>query len=201
MGRPSTYDSDQILDVAAALVCTGGPAALSITGIANRLGAPSGSIYHRFRSRDTLAASLWLRAVERFQSGYFEALDQDDSQTAVRRAASYVLSWSRENLDDARLLLLYRSSDLLQDGWPRALSERNELQRARITQAIDHLCTRLGTTTAMDRRRVVFAIIDLPYGAARTPLAAGEPPSTDLDAIVDDAVTAVIDGIGRRSPK
>ena len=48
---------------------------------------------------------------------------------------------------------------------------------------------------------MIFAIIDLPYGAARTRLAAGKPPSTDLDSIVEDAVTAVIDGIGRRSAK
>jgi len=173
----------------------GGPAALNVARVAEQLGAPSGSIYHRFNSRDALAAALWLRAVERFQDYCFDAFELDDPVTAARTAALSVLSWTRENFDDARLLLLYRSSDLLGDGWPIEYAQRNEAQRARTNKAIAKLCRRLGAVTAADRRRVVYAVVDLPYAAVRGPLAHGKPPSADLDSIVDDAVTAVIGGI------
>lgn len=197
MGRPAAYGTEQILDTAATLIGEGGPAALSVARIADRLGAPSGSIYHRFRSRDILAASLWLRAVERFQDGWLDAVRHDDPRGAARMAAMHVLSWSRDHLDDARLLLLYRSDDLLNQGWPPELTQRNHQQRARIDKAIGALCDRLGAATAAERRRVIFAVIDIPYGAVRRPLAAGKRPPRELDAFVDDAVVAVIEGIGR----
>lgn len=165
----------------------------------DRLGAPSGSIYHRFRSRDALVASLWLRAVERFQEGFVLALGNDDPITATRAAALFVLEWSRANIEDARILLLYRSSDFLVDGWPPEFGVRNRQQRARVAEAIGELCDRLGANSRPDRRRVTFAVVDLPYGAVRGGLAAGVPPTHDLDSIVDDAVVAVIGGIGGRS--
>ncbi|NOX28486.1 MAG: helix-turn-helix transcriptional regulator, partial [Actinobacteria bacterium] len=56
MGRRPKYSSDQILDAAASLLAADGPTALSVARIAARLGAPSGSIYHRFGSRDVLVA-------------------------------------------------------------------------------------------------------------------------------------------------
>ena len=104
MPRPAKFDADQLLDTAAGLVVSeGGPAALTMTAVADRLGAPSGSIYHRFRSRDLLAASLWLRAVERFQDAVLPALEEHDVTTAARRSAATVLEWSRTNLVDAQL--------------------------------------------------------------------------------------------------
>lgn len=199
MGRPSRYTADQILDAASALVADGSPTALSISGVAGRLGAPSGSIYHRFRSRNVLAASLWLRSVQRFQDGYLQATDQQDPRTAARRAAAHVLAWSRSNLDDATLLLMYRSSDLIDGDWPPELQQRNQLQRDRADRAIAALSRRLGASNRSDRRRVQFAVVDIPYGAVRTPLSQGRPPEPDLDAIVDDAVAAIIDGITKRT--
>jgi hypothetical protein len=144
-----------------------------------------------------LAASVWLWAVERFQEGYLAALRQSEPRAAARAAAAHVLRWSRQNLDDARLLLLYRSSQLVGASWPAELEVRNLAQRTRAESALGELSRRLGARTAVDRRRVVFATVDIPYGAVRTPLSRGVPPEPELDALVDDAVLAVIEGIGR----
>ena len=198
MGRPPKFDADQILDAAAALVAEGGPSALSVSGVAERLAAPTGSIYHRFRSRDVLAASLWLRTVERFQHGFHAALHLEDPRAAVRAAATHVLAWSRENVAEAQLLLLYRSGDVIGHGWPPELEQRNKQLRDRVERAVADLCRRLEATTRADRRRVRFAMIDIPYGAVRTPLARGAAPERELDPIVDDAVLAAIDGMTRR---
>jgi len=198
VGRPSRFDEDQILDAAVELVGAGGPAALTVAGVAERLGAPSGSIYHRFGSRDALAGAMWLRAVESFQAQYAAALEEPDARRAARRAAMSVLAWSREHLDEAQVLLLYRSRDFIGGGWPPELEARNAAQRANVTTMLEGLCRRLRARSAADRRRVTFAVVEIPYAAIRTSLAAGEAPPDGLDAMVDDAVTAVLDGL---SPK
>ena len=70
MGRPPKFDSQQILDATALLIAEGGPEQATVASIAKRLGAPSGSIYHRFESRDLLLARLWIRTVHRAQQGF-----------------------------------------------------------------------------------------------------------------------------------
>jgi AcrR family transcriptional regulator len=199
MGRPSKYSCDVILDAAASLVADGGPAALTTTAVACALGAPSGSIYHRFASRELLAGSLWIRALERFQMGCFAALAHDDPREGVRAAAQFVLVWCRENLDDARLLMLYRSSDFVEGDWPPSLQESNRRLRNDLDRAIRDVNTRLGATSKSDRRRVLFAVVDIPSGAVRGPLRRGVGPEKILDAIVDDAVVATIAGISGRN--
>ena len=78
MGRPSKFDSEQMLDAAAGLVARGGPSRATVAAIAEKLEAPSGSIYHRFESRDLLLARLWIRTVRRAQEGFAAALDGPD---------------------------------------------------------------------------------------------------------------------------
>ncbi len=193
MGRRSKYSSDQILDAAASLLADDGPHALSVARIAGRLGAPSGSIYHRFGSRDVLVASLWLRAVEGFQNALDRAFDEPDPHLAARAFARRILDWTRTDTQSAQLLVLHRSTDLVDGEWPADLVARNREQLARVEHMTDVLGDRLGATSLAERRRVVFAVIDIPYGAVRSALARGEAPGPELNEIVDDAVVAVLD--------
>lgn len=192
MPRPPKFSSDQILDAAATLLAEVGPAALSVAAVARALGAPSGSIYHRFGSRDVLVATLWLRSVERFHAAITPTLDEADPAAAVRRFALAVVEWSRTKPVDARMLLVHRSSDLLHDGWPPDLVERNRAQRARVAAMLRELERRLGATDVESRRRVAFAAVDVPYAAVRSSLVRGRTPPPELDAIVVDAVDGVI---------
>lgn len=195
MGRPAKFTSDAILDTALRLLAHDGVAALNISSIARDLGAPSGSIYHRFASRDVLVATLWLRAVERFQATLTDPLSLDDPRASVRAVAAAVLEWCRNNPMEAQLLLLHRSDNLLTDGWPEEVTSRNRRQRTRVARAIDELGHRLGARSDADRRRVAFAAIDLPYAAARASLVHRQVPPRHMDSIVDDAVIAVVNGI------
>ncbi|MBN4047425.1 TetR/AcrR family transcriptional regulator [Acidimicrobiaceae bacterium AH-315-P05] len=192
MGRRPKYSPDQILDAAASLLADDGPHALSVARIAGRLGAPSGSIYHRFGSRDVLVASLWLRVVEDFQEALSPAFDEPDPHVAVRALARRILDWARSDTQSAQLLMLHRSTDLIDGEWPADLVARNREQIARVEQMIGVLGDRLGATSLAERRRVVFAVVDIPYGAVRSALGRGEAPGPELDAIVDDAVVAVL---------
>jgi AcrR family transcriptional regulator len=192
MGRTAKYTADQVLDKARGLLVDRGPAGVSVQGIAAALRAPSGSVYYRFASRDLLMASLWLRSVERFQAGLFGLLDDSDAYRIARRSAAYVLTWSRAFVDDARLLMVYRSGDLLDSGWPAELVERNAEQLARIESYLVELGRRLGAASPAGMRRIRFAVLDIPYAAVREPLLRGEAPASELDALVDAAVTAVL---------
>jgi len=192
MGRPSKFSSNQILDTASRLLACDGPGSLSVASIAASLRAPSGSIYHRFGSRDILVAELWLRAVERFHKSLTPWLEITNGFDAIRAIAVGVVSWTRDNPLEAHLLLLHRSSDLLHDGWPPELSERNLAQRARSQALIESLCQRVGATTPGECRRVVFAAVDVPYAAVRSYLSSGIPPPDDLIDLVADAVNGVL---------
>lgn len=199
MARPAKFDDEMVLDAASAIVANDGPAALSVVAVAEHLRAPSGSIYHRFASRDLLAASLWLRAVERFQRDWLQALAGDGPHDAARRSARHIVSWSRDNLDDARLLLLHRADDLVAGEWPIELAARNRAQRRNVDNAIAMLCRQLGARSPADRVRVRFAVVDVPYAAVRGSLVQGHPPEPALEAIVDDAVAGVLAHFARKS--
>jgi AcrR family transcriptional regulator len=192
MGRPPRFTADQLLDASRSVLLDAGPAAFSVTAVAESIAAPSGSVYHRFSGRDVLVASLWLRAVERFQAGLFDELAVSDPLLAARGAARYVVRWCREHVEDARLLLLHRSEDLLREGWPAEVRARNSAQQRRLESAMTSLTQRLGARDQGARRRVRFAVMAIPYGAVRGPLGAGRRPDFYLDELVDEAAAAVL---------
>jgi len=195
MSRPAKFTAEAILDTSLALVSEHGPSALTVTAVAERLGAPSGSIYHRFSGRDVLAAALWLRSLRRFQAGFLSALDDPDPLRAARRAAIHVVRWSRGNPSEARLLFLHRSEDLAHSGWPQELRDENAALRKQRESAIGRLCRSLAAAAAPDsdiHRRVRFAVVDIPYAAVRESLAAGGRPHPSLDELTEEAVTALL---------
>jgi AcrR family transcriptional regulator len=67
-----------MLDVARDLLLEGGAHGATVEAISRASGAPTGSIYHRFGSRDELVTRLWMRAVRRSQAAFLEALDLGD---------------------------------------------------------------------------------------------------------------------------
>lgn len=184
MGRPARFDEGRILDAALAVAAEDGPGAATIAAIADRLGAPSGSLYHRFRSRDLLLASLWTRTVRRFQVGYIDALARDDAEAA----ALHTPRWCREYPDQAAVLLLYRRRDLVAR-WPAELAGDLDTLNVRAAEALDAFTAR---RPGLDRERAVFATVDVPYGAVRRHLLAGRPPPPLVDELVVATCRAVL---------
>jgi AcrR family transcriptional regulator len=66
MGRALFYKPG-FLAAARAIACERGPAAVTIDSVTRRLGAPKGSFYYRFASRDALLGELWLEATLEYQ--------------------------------------------------------------------------------------------------------------------------------------
>ena len=184
MPRPARYSVDDLLDAAAVLLAAEGPAAVAMAGVARAVGAPSGSVYHRFPTRSALCGALWLRTEERFQAGFVAALrsEEDDVERCVG-AARYVVRWCRAHPIDAQVLLLGPGA-LDPDGWPESVLERRaELQRT-VTGAM------AGVPVDPDRLRA--AVVDVPVGVVRRYLVARQTIPDSVDAIVEDCARALV---------
>jgi len=167
VGRPAKYSTGEILDTTARLVAEGGPGLATIAAIAGQLKAPSGSIYHRFASRDLLLAHLWVRTVREAQEGFVAALRIDDVEEAAVAAALHIPRWSRAHLDQAQVLLLYRREDLV-ERWPDELGHELTTLNDGVTKALTaYTRRRFGSANQRTRQAVSFALVDVPYAGGR----------------------------------
>lgn len=184
MGRAARFTAEQILDAAVAVVGRSGPAGATIGAIAGDLGAPVGSVYHRFASRDLLLARLWLRTVDRYQQGFLAALDGGDATAA----ALHTPRWCRAHPAEARVLLLYRREDLAAR-WPEELGEELARANAGLAAAVERFCAGRHSAT-----RAAFALVDVPYAAVRRHVAAGRTPPAEVDGLIAETCRAVLGG-------
>jgi len=192
VGRPAKFDSDEILDITAVLIAEGGLGQATVSEIGVRLGAPSGSIYHRFDSRDLLLARLWIRTVRRAQKGFLAALSIDDLHEAATGAALHILRWSRAHRAEASVLLLYRREDLA-DRWPDELGDELSVLNDDMRQAVRNFTRRrFGRVTPTHLQTVTFALVDVPYAACRRYLLAGQEPPASIDDLVLRACTCTL---------
>jgi AcrR family transcriptional regulator len=195
MGRLQRYTSDQILDSARGLVLGEGIAATTIGKIARASGAPPGSIYYRFESRETLLAELWVRAVERAQRHCITAVGAvGEPAEAVIAGGLSVFDFVLSEPADAQLLVTMRRADLIRSPFPAQLVER---LRA-LNQPMDDLVRRLagqlfGQPTAQAQELITLAMFDLPYGSVRRHLLAGAAPPAAHRPYVERAIRAVLE--------
>lgn len=194
MARPPKYSSDQILDAVVEVTKRNGVAAVSATGVAALLGAPSGSIYHRFPSRDVLVASAWLRAGERFRGELAAALEGPDPEAAALAAVRATLDWARRRPGEASLFLLYDRSDLSRKEWPPEVFRRANRLGTEVTDTLRRFSTRLAGAS---QARVRFALIDVPQAALRRALSSGAAIDSEAQTLVEETVIALL---GRREP-
>jgi len=195
MPRPQIHLTDTMLDAARDLILGDGSPRATMEAIAGASGAPTGSIYHRFGSRDELIAKLWMRAVYRSQASFLTALDrEEDPQEAALAAAMSILDFCEEHPADARLLVSFRREDLIRSVPEGPLAdELAELNRP-VERAVVDLARRLyGTRSRAALDRTLLAVFDLPYGAARRYLITGAKLPSGLRADLIRAVTAVLD--------
>jgi AcrR family transcriptional regulator len=183
------FSQIDFLTAAQAIAVAQGPAAVTIASITARLGAPTGSFYHRFASRNVVLGELWLRTVLDFQEGIGAALDAGDGL----RAALHTPAWVRAHPDNARLLLMYDRRDFIQGEWPEELRERvaemtermeaGSRQRARVI---------FGEDGREEVRLAQFLIAEVPVAAVRQHLVRREPPPPLVDRLIRTTYRAVV---------
>lgn len=189
MARPRTHHYDDFLDAAVELFGRGGTSAASMSATAKAVGAPSGSIYHRFADRSTLLAGVWLRTESRFQQGFLAELAGDPPLEAAVAAAGHVVRWCRANPNEGRVLLTGRHEFGYPD-WPQEAMDTTRRGERTLRAELRELTRNLGAAHGVDRDEVVLAVIDLPYAAVRRHLAAGRtPPPRTVDLVTAAART------------
>ncbi|MCX6470356.1 MAG: TetR/AcrR family transcriptional regulator [Corynebacteriales bacterium] len=180
MARSQKYDVEAILD-AAAEACREHWRDTTITHVAKAAGAPTGSIYHRFASRDALLGALWVRSIRRFHEGLLVASEIDDPRESLAALARHVPRFCRDNPADAKAMSLYRRTDLIE-----LVPESMRDDVATVNDAIDVALRdvvrrRYGRLTDRRVRLALLATRQGPYGLIR-PLV-GDAIPADYDAI------------------
>jgi AcrR family transcriptional regulator len=188
------FDEERILAAAGRLVASHGPSGATIGAISRSLGAPTGSIYHRFESRDVLLATLWLRAAAAFQDAFFERLAGAGPREAGLEAALYMAERVREDPSEARMLLLHRREDFVDRGWPAAFRTRAARLAHQIETELRAFSRRLcGRADARTVRTVAYAVIEAPFAAIRRHVAAKESPPRYVDLLIQATYEAVVE--------
>ncbi|MFJ8692084.1 TetR/AcrR family transcriptional regulator [Streptomyces roseolilacinus] len=192
MARPPRFDTDQLLDAAVRLAAAGGPPAVTMSAVAQAVGAPSGSVYHRFAGRPALLAEVWLRTVERFQEGYLAVLDgESDPRRAARAAARYAVGWSRRHPEEVALLL-YGAADFGRADWSEEHTRRADAGNRRVFATLEALTESLGAMDEQGRDRIVLALVDLPLSVVRRHVRAGTPLPPHAEDLIEECTAALL---------
>ena len=170
---------------------------MTVDSVAERTGAPKGSFYYRFASRDALLGELWLKTALAYQEGFVAAIETGDGLAAALHAPA----WSRLHLDDARLLLLYSSHDFVQGDWPSALERGVRDQTQRIESCFERFARQAFGGAGLDEvRRAAFVLVEVPLAAVKPHLRRREPPPPLVDELIARTYHAIV-GRGRNRPK
>jgi AcrR family transcriptional regulator len=103
-----------ILSAALRLFTQNGFAATSIDDIRRASGASVGSIYHHFGGKEGVAAELYVRALESYQSGVLERFRANPpARLGIEWLVHHHLEWVASHPDEARFLLGMRSAEVL----------------------------------------------------------------------------------------
>ncbi|KAF0847801.1 TetR/AcrR family transcriptional regulator [Nocardia caishijiensis] len=175
MGRPPLHDHDSFLDAAARLFAAQGSRAVTMAAVARSIGAPSGSIYHRFPDRPALLAALWLRSGRRFLEGYSRVVGVAPSTADAVAASAWIVDWCRDNLAEA-IVLQAGARTFTPDEWPESaraeLAEHDAIRRQTLRTAV----AALAEQTGLPHDRILFTLVDMPLAVVRPYFHNGEPP-------------------------
>ncbi|MDA0637835.1 TetR family transcriptional regulator [Nonomuraea sp. MCN248] len=197
MARPARFTADQFLDAAVRKAAAAGPAAVTMSAVAAELGAPNGSIYHRFATRTDLLAEMWLRTVETFQEGYLTVLGTPasgpthDAAQVARAAARQVVAWSRAHPEQATVLL-YGADDFDRAHWSEPHLRRAEAGDQRVRTALAALTDALELHAPEAADRVTLALIDLPLALVRRHLRAGTTLPPHAEDLAEGGAAALL---------
>ncbi|NPD70432.1 TetR/AcrR family transcriptional regulator [Lichenicola cladoniae] len=169
MVRTAHFSAQHFIDAAVALVAESGPRAATMQAIAHRVGAPTGSIYHRFKSRSAILATAWnasYGALARVLTPLLQA-------ARPREAALALLPWVGEDRLRARFLLLHEPVSLFEDTPPPELLRKEmEQLESEMDHAFRACVSRIGDGMIReeDLARAKFLIFDAPVAILRSHL-------------------------------
>lgn len=189
MGRNAHFKNEQFVESALKIAADQGPTAVTIAAVAREVGAPVGSVYHRFLSRDVLLAEVWLQVVTSFQEGFLKVLNSDEGL----QAALHTPRWVRLNPAEARILLLYRREELVSGDWPEELREWTMEIAQQLNEGIHKYVKRtFGRANRRELDRTIFALIDVPYAAVLRYIRQGKKPPVAVEDYIRETYFTIM---------
>ena len=192
MGRPVTHTEDRFLDAAAGLFATGAARAVTMNAVARAVGAPSGSIFHRFPTRGSLLAALWLRTVRRFHQEYLEQLGSGALTVSDAVAATtWVVDWCRANLSAA--LILHAGVRALEpETWPEEACARWDAMDAEQGRVTKRIVREIARAAGLPDGEVAFVLFDMPLAIVRRPLSSRQQPGPGATKLARNLATRLL---------
>lgn len=188
MGK-AAFDNADFIEAARELVSARGPAAVTVDSITQRLGAPKGSFYYRFASRDILLGELWLASVLAYQEGFVAAIDAGDGLAA----ALHTPSWVRGHPEESRVLLLHNRHDFVQGEWPAALRRGVRDQATRFKDCLSSFARQaFGRAGPGELRRAAFVLAEVPVAAVKEHIRRRESPPPLVDELIARTYHAIV---------
>ena len=182
----------EILDAALEAFATLGFAHATMGDVCSGAGVSTGSLYHHFKSKEQLAAALYVAGWRDFQAGFFRELARHkEAEKGVRAGVHYYLDWVTRNPEWARYITSHREAEFLTNeeepiqelgeafaaelgAWIKPFVERGEVQRLPREMYAPVL---MGATTDIVRRWLMDQ--------------GGEDPSTVEKVLADAAWNAL----------
>jgi AcrR family transcriptional regulator len=191
MGRTPRFTHEALISLAVQLAAAEGPAAVTMLRLGAAAKASNGSLYHRFESRAALLGSVWVAALERFQTDWWATAESETDPGAL---AVGVLRWARSHRELAKVLLVYRAEDFVSIETPAPLAAEARRLQLLTRQRWEVLTRRLlGCADAEALERVQFALAGIPLAALRTPLTDERPITRHLEQLVRKSAAALLE--------
>lgn len=186
MVRLAKYTEDSFIDSAIQIAAQCGTGAVSMASIASKAGAPIGSLYHRFDSRNAVLARAWLKVRADFRGAVICHWDRGDTWPAVEA----LLQWCRSKPVYARFML---QTDEAPDFGELAPALRAEIEAdqaeldAAFTRCMRSLPARVGNPDHVLR----FILIGAPVAIVKPFLSQELPIPPSIDAVLRSSHDAV----------
>lgn len=181
MGRLSTFDDRIVVAAIGRLLAVDGQA--TIVAVKEATGLSTGSLYHRFGSREGMMAEAWLFAVRQFHKRIMAAFALPDPREAAIEAALATPRFCRDEADIALVLACCRPAEFLGDNTPEHLRQQIGNVNEEVSNALRQLAERIDRPL-LDCQ---LAIVAYPLGAVRL-FVPSKPVPVELDKHVIEAV-------------
>ncbi len=189
MVRVAKFTETQFIDAAIDVAAQCGVNAVSMAAIAQKAGAPIGSVYHRFDSRGTILARAWLRVKADFRQDVASRWPADDSWTGV----AALLAWCRRKPVYARFLLQGDDGAVFDAGLAADTLAALEAEQAELDACFARCALALQGQVDADAVAPMlrFILIDGPVAIVKPYLINNEPIPACVDAMLRASHDAV----------
>jgi AcrR family transcriptional regulator len=164
---------------------------MSIAAVSKAAGVPTGSIYHRFSSRDALLAEVWLSATARFHAAVLPRISAIASEADAVECALATPRFTRNDHAAAAVLSSHRREEFIRPEAPEEYRTRAAKHAAEMRDAIAQAAARLFPADPRGKEKLAVAVIGIPLGAVRVFLPQAIPPR-EIDDVIAAAVRAAL---------